>query len=199
MIIYDIEIEKAILGRNKTRKPNIKYCDGFHDFENMGIACIGVHDLKIGRTRIFLKDNLSAFESLVRETDCVVGFNNRRFDDHILLANGVSLPEAKSYDILEQIWLSLRLPLEYDYKTHGGLNLDNFAYANCRIRKTGDGATAPIDWQEGRRGKVLDYCLADVEMTRRLLERIINQGSLKHPQTNEEIPIRKPSPEVKII
>ena len=196
MIIYDIEIENAIRGKNEMPEPNIKYCAGWHDYANMGIACIGVHDLRVGRARIFLKDNFEEFKNLVRETDCIVGFNNHRFDNRILLANDLMLPVGKSYDILEEIWRSLGLPMTYRWETHGGLGLNEFAHANFKIRKTGHGSTAPIDWQNGDRGKVIDYCLADVEMTRRLLQRIIDCGSLRHPLTNQEIPIRKPSPEV---
>ena len=50
MLIYDIEIEKAILNKKESPKANIEYCAGFHDFANMGIACIGAADLKC-RTR----------------------------------------------------------------------------------------------------------------------------------------------------
>lgn len=196
MLVYDIEIEKAILGRGEVAKAHIKYCGGFNDFGNMGIACIGVADLAVGRTRVFLKDNLAEFEEIFRESDCNVGFNNHRFDNRLLVANGLSMPIGNSYDILEEIWKALGLSMNYRWETHGGLSLDEFAYANFKIRKTGKGAMAPIDWQEGRKGKVIDYCLADVEMTRRLLQRIQNRGSLKHPKTGEEIKIRKPSPEV---
>lgn len=197
MLVYDIEIEKAILGKNETPKANIKYCNGWGDFKNMGIAVIGVYDLNIGRTRVFLKDNLQEFGKLVEETDCIVGFNNHRFDNQLLLANGLMIKSGKSYDILEEIWRSLGLSMEYKWQTHGGLSLDELAYANFKIRKTGTGMKAPIDWQEGRRGSVIDYCLSDVEITRRLLNRITNRGSLKHPKTSQEIFIKKPSPEVK--
>lgn len=197
MIIYDIEIEKAILGRNQTPVPNIKYCGGFTDYGNMGIACIGAFDTAIRRTRVFLKDNLDEFQRLISASDCIVGFNNHRFDNRILRANGIDLPLGKSYDILEEIWRGLGLSMNFHPATHGGLKLDAFAHANFRIRKTGDGANAPIDWQNGNQGKVIDYCLADVEITRLLLTRILFRGSLKHPTTGDEIPIRKPSPEVK--
>lgn len=196
MIIYDIEIEKAILGRNETRRENIEYCGGFNDYGNMGIAVVGAFDTAIRRTRVFLKDNLDDFQKLISASDCVVGFNNHRFDNRILRANGIDLPLGRSYDILEEIWRSLGLSMNYNSATHGGLSLDNFAYANFRIRKTGNGALAPVDWQTGNQGKVIDYCLADVEITRLLLNRILYRGSLKHPTTNEEVPIRKPSPEV---
>ena len=196
MLIYDIEIENAILGRNETPKPHISYCEGFHDFKNMGIACIGVYDMVGERARVFLKDNLREFEKLFLSHDCVIGFNNKRFDDRLLIANGLTIPVGRSYDILEEIWRGLGLPLEFNYKTHGGLGLNDFAFANFGIKKTGSGATAPIDWQEKRQGAVIDYCLADVELTRRLLMRIINRGNLKHPKTGELIKIRKPSPDV---
>jgi len=197
MIIYDIEIEKAILGRRDTPKENIKYCGGFNDYQNMGIAVIGAFDTEVGRTRVFLKDNFADFQKLIDSTDCIIGFNNHRFDNRILRANGIDFGVGKSYDILEEIWRGLGLSMNFHPATHGGLSLDAFAYANFRIRKTGSGATAPIDWQEGRKGAVIDYCLADVEMTRRLVQKILWQGKLKHPVTNHDIIIRKPSPEVK--
>lgn len=197
MLIYDIEIEKAILGKKDIMKPNIEYCGGFDDFKNMGIACIGVFDMATERTRVFLKDNLDEFQQLVRNADCMVGYNSKRFDNRLLIANGVAIPHPnKFYDILEEIWKSLGIGTTYRHETHGGLSLNEVAYINLRCKKTGNGATAPIDWQENRRGKVIDYCLADVELTRRLLVKIINSGKLKNPQTGEEIAIRKPSPEV---
>ncbi len=42
MIIYDIEIENAILGRNETKKDGIKYCAGFQDFDGMVLVLIVV-------------------------------------------------------------------------------------------------------------------------------------------------------------
>lgn len=36
MIIYDVETEKAILGRGEFRKSHIQYCAGFEDFQNLG-------------------------------------------------------------------------------------------------------------------------------------------------------------------
>ena len=195
MIIYDIEIENAILGSRDVPRPDVNYCAGFHDFPNMGIACIAAYDLATERTRVYLQDNLAEFAQIVGATDCLVGFNNHKFDDRVLAANGIEVAAGKSYDILEEVWKGLGIGTTWRYETHGGLSLDALVYANFRIRKTGSGADAPVDWQQGRRGKVIDYCLADVELTRRLLVKIINCGKLKHPQTGAEFAIRKPSPE----
>lgn len=196
MIIYDIETENAILGSRDVPRPDVTYCEGFHDFANMGIACIGVCDLATERTRVYLQDNLQEFAQLVRGSDCVVGFNNHKFDDRLLAANGIEIPGGKSYDILEVVWKGLGIGTTWRNETHGGLSLDALAYANFRIRKTGSGADAPVDWQKGLRGKVIDYCLADVELMKRLLDKIIKCGKLKHPQTGEEFTVRKPSPEI---
>lgn len=197
MIIYDTETVRAIPSNKEPLRPNIEYAKDWNDFSSMKIACVGVFDMATERTRVFLKDNLEEFGELLAATDCAVGFNNKRFDNRLLIANGVGMPNpSKFYDILEEVWTSLGIGTTYRHETHGGLSLDALVYANFRIRKTGKGADAPIDWQEGRKGKVIDYCLADVELTRRLLDKIIKCGRLRNPKTSEDIFIRKPSPEV---
>lgn len=197
MIIYDIETENAILGRNETRQDGIKYCDGWTDFAGMGISCIGVIDYASESPRVFLRDNLSAFAELVRATNCIVGFNNHRFDNKLLMARGVPLPVGRSYDILEEIWRGLGLPLEYNFRTHGGLSLGAMCEANFGRKKTDSGALAPVLWQRGEHGRVIDYCLSDVALTRMLLDRIIRRGELVDPRTGQKFSLRAPSPEVK--
>lgn len=197
MIVYDIETENAILGRNETRDADIKYADGFHDFQNMGIACVGVLDYASESPRVFLKDNLPAFGELVRSANVVVGFNNHKFGDKLLAFNEITIPDGKSYDILEEVWRGLGLAPEFNYRTHGGLSLGALAQANFGRRKQENGALAPIMWQRGERGRVIDYCLADVALTRMLLDRIIRRGELVDPRTGRAFSVRPPSPEVK--
>lgn len=49
MIIYDIEIQKAIPPfKKKDRLPDISYCRGWTDFKNMGITCIGTYMSEVG-------------------------------------------------------------------------------------------------------------------------------------------------------
>jgi hypothetical protein len=197
MIIYDIETENAILGRNEVKQPDVKYCEGWHDFAGMGISCIGVIDYATETTRVFLKDNLQAFAELIRASNCIVGFNNHRFDNRLLMARGVPLPVGRSYDILEEIWRGLGLAPEFNYQTHGGLSLDAMVKANFGRSKTDSGALAPVLWQRGEHGRVIDYCLADVALTRMLLDRIIRRGELVDPRTGQKFSVRPPSPEVK--
>ena len=53
-IVYDTEIKKGILGKNEQAIPNIEYCAGWRDFENMGISCLCAHDLAADRIQVFM-------------------------------------------------------------------------------------------------------------------------------------------------
>lgn len=57
MLVYDCEIEKAILGKRESRIDGIEYYAGWDDFKHMGISVIGAYDYKTDRYRVFCKDN----------------------------------------------------------------------------------------------------------------------------------------------
>lgn len=183
MLIYDIEIVNAIPVKRKGSEIGIEYCEGWHDHKNMGISCIGVYDYESERYRIFLKDNFDQLNELIKLHNVIVGFNNIRFDNCVMAENGFDLYDLieRSYDILQEIWISVGLSGDFS-KAHGGYGLDDVCKANFGIRKTGNGALAPILWQQGKHGEVIDYCLNDVYMTKRLLDRIITTGSIKNPK-----------------
>lgn len=191
MIIYDIEIEKAIPGGQQDNA-NVKYCKGWTDYAGMGIAVLACYDFSSDSSRVFMEDNLDEFAELIKHTDCLVGFNSHRFDNNILTANKIFVPGGRSYDILEEIYKSLGLGPKWDFKTHGGFSLDAMCEANFGRKKSGDGGLAPVNFQRGRIGSVVDYCLMDVTLTRKLLERIIKRGELINPKTGQLIKIRKP-------
>lgn len=44
MLIYDVEIKKAIPFKNAPRIEGIDYCGGWNDYVNMGISVVGVYD-----------------------------------------------------------------------------------------------------------------------------------------------------------
>ena len=70
---------------------------------------------------------------------------------------------------------------------------DDMSKANFGTTKTGNGAMAPIDFQQGRYGSVIDYCLADVRLTKSLLDKVINNGFLTSPkESNKSIIIDAP-------
>lgn len=78
------------------------------------------------------------------------------------------------YDILEQIWISQGLnPDRFVPATHGGWSLDAVCGSTLGVVKSGNGALAPHWWQQGKRGRVIDYCLRDVWLEAQLLLHII--------------------------
>ncbi len=193
MLIYDLEIINAVPPRDGLRQSNVTYCEGWHDYVGMGIAVICCYDYKTDRTRVFSRDNISLFPKLVETHDVVVGFNNSRFDNRVLAANMLAVPEALSYDLLTEIWRGLGLSDEFNFQTHGGYSLDAMCQANFRTGKVGNGADAPLAFQRGNIGQVIDYCLHDVHLTKRLLDRVIRQGTLVDPKNpNQPIRVRKP-------
>lgn len=164
-LIYDLEIAKAILGRNEQAIPDIAYCDGWRDFEGMGLS-IGCAVDWDGSYRMFSQDNLDALQEAIDAADLVIGYNILKFDNPLLRAQGITVPDEKCYDLLAEIWRGLGLdPLKFSPQTHGGLGLDAVAATNGYGSKTGNGAYAPVWWQRGEIGKLVDYCLRDVYLT----------------------------------
>jgi hypothetical protein len=191
MLIYDIEIRNVIPDRYQViRENDVHYCEGWTDYRGMGIAVVGCYDYAADRTRIFCSDNLADFGALIESHDIVAGFNNQRFDDLILAAHNCELPDGKSYDILREVYRGLGLaPGEY----LKGYSLDALCFANFRAKKAGAGALAPVQWQRGQIGTVIDYCLHDIHLTKKLLDRIIRVGRLIDPN-NPDRPIRVRKP-----
>lgn len=203
MLIYDIEIENAILGKDETPYPDVKYCKGWSDHAGMGISCIGVYSYEDDRYRVFMRDNFDGFLNLLANHTVCVGFNSIGFDNRVILQyikdEGVrrgleNYFKVASYDILAEIWKSLGLnPEKFYWGTHGGYGLDAMCEANFGTKKTGNGALAPVWFQRGEYGKLIDYCLNDVRLTKQLLDYILRVGHLKSPKGGFLDKIGKPN------
>lgn len=173
MIILDVEIEKAIQIRGEPKLPDIGYCNGWRDFKGMGVACVCTYDITTNLSRAFLKEDFNAL-AVYLYGKWTAGFNTQRFDLPLLAEHDLHFDPAMHYDMLEEIWLALGLnPDKFNPRTHGGWGLDAVCGATLGIRKTGNGALAPVWWQQGRRGKVIDYCLNDVWMEGQLLKHVL--------------------------
>lgn len=199
-LIYDIEIVKGILGRSEDPLEDIEYCAGWHDHANMGISVICAWDCLTGRPRVFLEDNFGEFCALMEAREFLVGFNNIGFDNKVIRAAGLPIyrdMDFWSYDILAEMWRSAGLdPTKFYWKTHGGYKLDDTAKVNLDgAHKTGHGALAPVQWQRGEIGAVVDYCMADVMLTKGLFDRIVEHGILLSPKdANRVLKLRRPDP-----
>jgi hypothetical protein len=77
-----------------------------------------------------------------------------------------------TYDLLCEVRAASGQPRQYTPRvTRGGYSLDALAKANLEISKSGRGDLAPKLWQRGEYGAVIDYCLRDVMLTKRLFEK----------------------------
>ena len=168
-LVYDVEIIKAVPSRDLVKHPlveGVDYCDGWGDKENMGVAVICAYDALESRYRVFTDGNFDEFEELATQRR-VAGFNSIEFDDVVCGHAGIKV--TTNYDLLQELWVAAGLGRAYEHPTHAGFGLDATAKANGMSGKTGYGGTAPIDWQQGKFGKVIDYCLEDVRLTWRLI------------------------------
>jgi len=190
MLIYDCEIKKAIQGRKEPRAEGIEYCKGWDDHAGMGISCITAYDYRERRFRVFLEDNFDEFQTLVKER-LVIGFNSINFDDKLCAANGLEV--TTEYDVLVELWAAAGLGPKFNYRTHGGFGLDACGSVNFHRNKTGSGANAPVWWQRKLFGRTIDYCLEDSNLTKMLVDKIIEADGLADPRNgNNWLRMRRP-------
>jgi hypothetical protein len=201
LLCYDLEIVNTIPPKDAgDRNPSIEYCGGWADFDGMGISVIGCCWIQIdGKDRVSLFDpmaliadryGLAKFASMVSYADGIVGFNSCQFDDQLMMANGVSI--LTTYDLLEEIRISSYGSADYrDCPKGHSYSLGKIAAANG-LAKTGNGANAAIQWQQGCHDMVIEYCKNDVAITAKLF-RMGLTGILKDPNTGQLLQLAKVS------
>jgi hypothetical protein len=161
----------------------------------MGISLVCAHLVKAGTTHVFLEDNMDDLAYMIRQCRYVAGFNSIKFDEPLLEACwGIKVPEKKSFDFKEQIVKAAGLnPRKRHYS---GYSLERCCGANTGGVKNGHGALAPLWWQQGKHGRVIDYCLGDVSMLTGLFKSMLaylpGTPNFKDPVTGEYITVALP-------
>lgn len=194
-IIYDTETVNPVPPRGGDgRIEGINYCEGWTDYIGMGISVVAAYDYTTDRHRVFCADNAGYFKRLVDRADVIIGFNSLKFDSNLLAAHGVDIPIEKSYDLIVEVWKAAGLSTEYEHGTHSGFSLDDCIRANFGIsKKQGGGALAPVQWQRGEIGSVIDYCLFDVYAVKLLIDLIMETGSISSPiEPTKILKVRRP-------
>jgi hypothetical protein len=190
VVVYDIEIARCIPDRNAPRDTELLYCAGWEDYANMGIAVLCAFDTRTRDPRVFLADNLGEFATLI-EGRTVAGFNNRSFDDRLLAANGVQV--GRSWDLLCEVRKAVGEPEAFTRgRTAPGRTLDALCGANLTGSKSMKGAMAPVEWQRGNWGSVIDYCMRDVMLTARLIQKL---PAIVDPVTRRTLTVPRPAAE----
>ena len=158
----------------------------------MGISVICAYDAAEDRYRVFMGDNIRQFQDLADRTDLLVGFNSAAFDDMLCSVNGIHVDT--DYDIQREFYIAKGLepyPERYDAR-YKGMSLDGICKANLKISKTGNGAMAPVLWQKGKIGQVIDYCLMDVRLCVGLMQKITSGNQLICPVDGKKYRLREP-------
>lgn len=168
--VFDLEIVNAIPTRDQAFLPGIRYCSGWGDHAGMGVSVLVAARIDGSDKRIFIGANvtsdvkcsfhwLGAFNDIIKDADCLVGYASRSFDAKVLAAKGLHIPESKHVDLLWEIKKSLNNFAPKGYK------LNDVSVRCGGPMKTGDGADVPIWWQRGEQQRVIDYCAVDIGAT----------------------------------
>ena len=160
LVVYDAEIQRLIPDRDEPRDNKYQYCQGWTDWLGMGVACVVAYLCAEKQFRVYMGDNLREFGKLA-QSRLMVGFNIEGFDNKLLEAHGVTIPNH--WDLMPNARMALGEPREYTRGiTKAGRKVDDYARVNLKLRKSGLGANAPKLWQDGKIGTLINYTLDDV-------------------------------------
>ena len=184
IIIYDCEIIKAIPKKNEEKILNIEYCQGWDDHKNMGVSVMCAYDYLYDSYHVYCEDNKEEFAKILAERKPLcAGFNNIKFDNALLSSSDWPFPsDSDCYDLLREIWIAAGFGVEFNFETHTGYGLDIMCKTNFGTEKNGNGAMAPVLWQQGRIGEVINYCLNDIKLTKQLFDEVLAGNALKNPK-----------------
>lgn len=138
---------------------------------DLTIAVVAIHDSETDSYTSYLEHELPELWKILERTDMLVGYNSDHFD--IPLLNKYypgDISHIKSLDLLQKIHSSLGKRLK----------LDTIAEATLGSKKIGDGLQSLKWWKAGEVEKVREYCIKDVELTKRIFEHALENGSLKY-------------------
>lgn len=181
IVVYDLEIKKTIEQCSK----------GWSSHDEMGISVGCAFDYRSNKYRIFMDDNIQELvDRLNEENTLVVAFNHIGFDNKLIRASGFKLKEDSDLNNYDMLLVSRESAGAVGFIK--GFKLDDHLRVLGLPMKTGDGALAPIWWQEGKIGKVSDYCLNDVTQERCLFEYIYLNGKLANEYNKNGFEVKFP-------
>lgn len=187
MIIYDLEIQKMIPPKTGDLLPDVKYCKGWTDYVGMGLACLSLYDYARDEYHVFDEFELEEIQRRFDKADVIIGFNILSFDNNILAAYNLKIQPNKCYDLLVEIAKAAGTPNNFK-----GLSLESICQVNFGIGKSENGADAPKLYQFGNFGRLFNYCMSDVRLTKKIFDRINSTGHIINPRDNKWIRVNRP-------
>src|SRR6266567_4684964 len=147
--------------------------NGRNEPADLEIALVGLHDSATDTYDSFLTTDFSRLWKILEQADVLVGYNSDHFD--IPLLNKYypgELSRIKSVDLMKEVHAVLGRRLK----------LDSIAEATLGTKKSASGAQSLVWWRAGEVEKVRQYCLKDVEITRKVFDYALKNGSIKYKE-----------------
>lgn len=140
---------------------------------DLQIAIVCIHDSETNQYSSYLESELPKLWPILERTDILVGYNSDHFDMPLLNKYYPGdLTKIKSLDLLVEIYGSLGRRIRLDAIAEGTLG----------TKKSGSGSQSLQWWRNGEIDKVRQYCLKDVEITKRVFDYAIEKGALKYKE-----------------
>ena len=146
---------------------------GSSDPADLQIALVAIHDSGTDTYSSYLEHELPELWKILERTDVLVGYNSDHFD--IPLLNKYypgDLTRIKSLDLMREVYLAMGRRLK----------LDTIAEATLGEKKSADGAQSLRWWRAGDVEKVREYCLKDVQLTKKILDYALAHNNLKYSE-----------------
>src|SRR5260370_3777169 len=154
---------------------------GSGDPADLTIAIVGIHDSETDTYSCFLEHELPKLWKILERTDILVGYNSDHFD--IPLLNKYypgDLSRIKSVDIMKEVHASLGRRLK----------LDSIAEATLGSKKSASGAQSLVWWRAGEVEKVRQYCLKDVEITKKIFDYAQKNSLIKFKELVKRLEVK---------
>jgi len=150
---------------------------GTNDPADLTIAIVCIHDSQTDAYSSYLVSELPRLWPILEHTDVLVGYNSDHFD--IPLLNKYypgDLARIKSVDIMKEVQGTLGRRLK----------LDDVALGTLGEKKTaGKNGQSIIWWREGKVDMVREYCIKDVELTKKIFDHALENRSIKYKELSK--------------
>ena len=159
VIVFDLETKKEFAEVGGRDHPEL-----------LGVSVLGAYSYLKDKYFIYEENELKDFENLIKDAGLLIGFNIKSFDLPVLQPYvGFDLKQIPVLDLMDAVVLA----------TGFRVSLDNLAKNTLGTAKSADGLEA-LEWfRQGRIQEVKDYCLKDVEVTKKLYESGRDSGRIK--------------------
>lgn len=167
---------------------------GGANHDKLKISLIGVYFYETDEYASYLEHELPNLWPRLEHAERIIGYNTKGFDYLVMNAYYPGdITAFPSLDLLEEISNNLGFRVK----------LDDVASATLGYGKTGHGLQAIEFFRKGELGKLRDYCLQDVKVTKEVYEYGLKHGEVfyldragtkKAIKVNLKMPAVKPNP-----